>query len=262
MSNMSPMSTSFRSLTDRDYTPVSAGGAVDRHEDVHEYAATHGTASNASLALVTRPAAAAVERGATNLPGDAALSSQSVESVNSAIAQSANGSRADGQSGAASNSLADRAQNELLELTGGERLKLKRKQAGLTAEADEEAREATDRSEQYDASDAQVAYDPTRPFDVGAIPDAALRQASIASVADDGLIDVLAADVTAVIVSGDVIERAAANRQIIMEPAMATYQAFETIVDGDPRVAADAVADAAGLAGAVAMNGQPVVQAE
>jgi hypothetical protein len=46
-----------------------------------------------------------------------------------------------------------------------------------------------------------------------------------------------------------------------MEPAVATYQAFETIVDGDSQ-AADIAGDAARLAAAVAVNAQPVVGAE
>jgi hypothetical protein len=46
-----------------------------------------------------------------------------------------------------------------------------------------------------------------------------------------------------------------------MEPAVATYQAFETIVDGGSQ-ASDVAGNAARLAAAVAMNAQPVVQAE
>jgi hypothetical protein len=257
---MAMASTSMRSLTDRDYTPVNAGGAVERHEDVHEYPGTHSSASDASLALVARQAISAVDRGATSSSSDAALASQSAVDANSVIVQSGDGSRANGQAGALADSSSDGEQNGLLELSVGERLKLRRKLAGTTTELDEESGSVTGRGDRFEESDSQVPYDPTRPFDV-TIPDGAIRQTLISSPADDGLIEVLAADVTAMIASGAVIDPVAANRQIVMEPAVATYQAFETIVDGGSQ-ATDIAGDAARLAAAVAMNAQPVVQAE
>jgi hypothetical protein len=262
MGTMSAMSSGFRSLTDRDYNSVNAGGAVEHHEEAHEYGAPHSTTPDASLALVARPATPGVERGTSNSANDPALASQAALGVNS-VTVPADGSTANGQPGAVLDGSLDRQQDGLLELSEGELLKLKRKLAGSTTEIDEASSSTTDRSDQYGDSDAQVAYDPTRPFDVTAIPNGQLRQVAGENLADDGLIEVLAADVTAIIASREVIDQAAANRQITMEPAVATYQAFEVVVvDGDAGVATDVVADAARLAGAVAMNGQPVVQAE
>src|SRR6185369_10614265 len=101
--------------------------------------------------------------------------------------------------------------------------KLKRKVIDGVTETEEATDSTSDRVEQYDAGDAQVAYDPTRPFDVTASPEGQIRQGTAAEMADDGLIEVLATDVTAIIASGDAIDLAAANRQIVMEPAVATY---------------------------------------
>jgi len=260
MTTMSTMSSSFRSLTDRDYNPVSSGGAVEKHFDAHEYAAlSHGSGSDASLALAARLAAA--ERGTLSAAANAALTNQAT-AVNSIVVQNADGSTANGSANAAANGSGDQEQNGIWELTEGERLKLKRKLAADLGSEEETELDAATASESYDASDAQVAYDPTRPFDVAMTPDARLRLEAAASAADDGLIEILASDVTTLVASSDVVDQAAANRQLVMEPSVATYQAFETIVAGDAQAATDVVADAARLAGAVAMAGQPVVQAE
>jgi hypothetical protein len=257
---MTMASTSMRSLTDRDYNPVNSGGAVEHHSDIHEYAAlAHGSASDASLASTSRSTTAS-ERSAMNAAINAALANQ-VAGVNSVAVRTADGSAANGQANAQSNSSSDGQQNGLLELTDAERLKLKRKLPG-SIETEEATDSTSNRSEQYDEGNVQVAYDPTRPFDVNAVPQGQLRQDAAANMADDGLIEVLATDVTAIVASSDVIDMAAANRQIVTEPAVATYQAFEIVVDGDAQAAADVVADAARLAGAVALNAQPVVQAE
>jgi hypothetical protein len=193
---------------------------------------------------------------------NAALVNQAGGTVNAVAGQMADGSTAPGQANAQSNSYADPQQDGLLELTGGERLKLKRKLSGTETETEEATSSKADRSEQFEDSDSLVAYDPTRPFNAVAIPEGSLDPIAGANLADDGLIEILATDVTATLASGDAIDQATANRQLVMEPAVATYQAFETIVDGDARVATDVVADAARLAGAVAMSAQPVVQAE
>ncbi|HEY2412382.1 MAG TPA: hypothetical protein VGI40_09080 [Pirellulaceae bacterium] len=244
----------------RDYAQLNASAERRfEHDAEHETAVTqHAMGTDASLALTVRSSSSSLERGMVNSTA-AALSGQAGASSDSISVQTADGSSVTGKVSSQTTDSSIRQQSTLTELTEAERLNLKRKLAGA-ATLEEAARSSNERGEEYDEADAQLAYDATRPFDVTAIPNGQLRQIA-ASLADDGLIEVLAADVTSIVASGNAIDQAASNRQIAMEPAVATYQAFETIVDGGSQ-ASDVAGNAARLAAAVAMNAQPVVQAE
>jgi hypothetical protein len=215
--------------------------------------------SSASLALMARQSAfSSQDRGMSVSASNIALAGQSSGILSLSAVQTSDDSSFTGQTTGQIENATLREQATLTEMSEAEKLSLKRKLADGTASLEEAERSASGRSDQYDG-DVQLAYDATRPFDPTAVPNGQLRQVAAANLADDGLIEVLAADVNTVATRGEAIDQAAANRQIVMEPAVAMYQAFEIVVDGDSQ-ASDAAADVARLA--VAMNAQPVVQAE
>jgi hypothetical protein len=256
--------TTNGSFDNRDSSPYGARPELPRYErDAAEHDApmvAHAGTSDASLALTVRASSSSIDRGMVGSTA-AALSGQAGASGDSIGVPTTDGSTATGKVGSQTTDSSVREQVSLTELTDAERLNMKRKLAAGTATLEEAARSNNGLGDQFDVSDAQLAYDATRPFDVTAIPAGQIRQLAAANLTDDGLIEVLAADVTTAVASGNAVGQAGANRQIAMEPAVATYQAFETIVAGDSQ-AGDVAADAAQLATAVAMNAQPVVQAE